>query len=41
MNTLVDGAKTIKYQNGMNNTQTAKPESTTAATQSTTKNKAN
>ena len=41
MNTLVDGAKTIKYQNGMNNTQTAKPESTTAATQSTTNNKAN
>ncbi len=41
MNELVDGAKTIKYQNGMDNTQTAKPEATTAATQSTTDNNAN
>ncbi len=41
MNELVDGAKTIKYQNGMDNTQTAKPETTTAATQSATDNNAN
>lgn len=41
MNSLVDSEKLIEYQNGMKNTQTAKPESTTNASQSTPDNKAN